>query len=58
MIRVISTANCLYSLLTLVIVFVYMNLLTTIGIVYFTVESIIIFLIGSLEFVYSIKRDH
>lgn len=53
---VISTANILYGVMTLIIVALFMENLTALGLLYFVTESAIIIWLSRLEYWYSGKK--
>lgn len=48
--RVISIGNSLYCLLTIVLVYLYFNYLTPLGLTYFSVEIIVILMLVRIEY--------
>ncbi len=47
--RIIGIANVMYCLITMILVFVYFQELTVLGVGYFVFEGMIVFLLGVLE---------
>ena len=52
----IATANALYCLTTLTVVIIFRDSITWVGVVYFTIEIVIVTILAALEFRKSLQK--